>query len=148
MITGVAFIILGIVFLLVALYTLLIKIPKSRAQVDRRTAKTKGVVKEIHVKTYRTKRKNGLGYHETHTYKADFTYNVGGTEYMIKGVAVTPAPEEGEEVDISYNPDNPADGHADKYFANPYSNKVGGFIFFGLSAVLLIIGAICCTMAS
>ena len=139
---GSAFLILGVVFLIVALYTLIIKIPKSRAQVERRTAKTKGTVKEVHVKTYRTKKKNGIGYHETHTYKADFSYNVGGTEYEIKSVPVMPAPDKGEEVDISYNPDNPSDAHADKFFANAYSNKVGGFIILAIAAVLLAIGAI------
>jgi hypothetical protein len=143
MILGTALVILGVVFLIVALYTLLVKIPKSRAQVERRTGKTTGRVTEIHVKTYRRKKPNKIGYYETKTYKADFSYNVGGTEYFIKGIPVTPAPEEGEEVEISYNPDDPADAHADKYFANPYSNKVGGLILLVLSAVLLILGVIC-----
>ena len=143
MILGVALLILGVVFLIVALYTLLVKSPKSRAQVERRTGKTTGRVAEVHVKIHRRKKKSGIGYFETKTYKADFSYNVGGTDYSIKGVPVTPAPGEGEEVEISYNPDDPADAHADKYFANPYSNKVGGLILLVLAAVLLILGVIC-----
>ncbi len=139
---GVALIVLGIVFLFVALYTLLIKIPKSRAQDARRIGKTKGRVTEVHVKTYETKRTNGAGYRQTHTYKADFAFNVGGTEYTIKGVPVTPAPNEGEEVDISYNPDNPSDAHADKYFASASANKTGGLIILGLSAAMIALGAL------
>ena len=139
---GVALIILGIVFLFVALYTLLIKIPKSRAQTERRTGKTKGRVAEVHVKTYETKKSHGAGYRQTHTYKADFAYNVGGTEYMIKGVPVTPAPNEGDEVDISYNPDNPSDAHADKYFATASANKTGGLIILGISVAMIALGAV------
>ena len=140
--TGVALIILGVVFLIVALYTLIIKIPKSRAQFERRTGKTRGVVKEVHVKTYETKKSNSAGYRTTHTYKADFSFNVGGTEYMIKGVPVTPAPNEGDEVDISYNPDNPSDAHADKYFASASANKTGGLIILGISVAMILLGVV------
>ena len=139
---GVALIILGVVFMVVALYTLLIKIPKSRAQTERRTGKTKGIVKEVHVKTYETKKQNSPGYRTTHTYKADFSFNVGGTEYMIKGIPVTPAPNEGDEVDISYNPDNPSDAHADKYFATASANKTGGLIILGVSAAMILLGLV------
>ena len=140
--TGIAMIILGVIFFVVALYTLFVKIPKSRKQIEKRSGKTTGVVKEIHKKTYQTKKRNGAGYRETHTYKADFTFNVGGQEYMIKGVPVFPAPEEGEQVDISYDPDNPQDAHADKFFADPASNKSGGMVLAIVAAVLLILGIV------
>ncbi len=139
---GVALIVLGVVFLIVGLYTILIKIPKSRAQGERRTGKTKGRVTEVHVKTYETKKANSPGYRETHTYKADFAFNVGGTEYTIKGVPVTPAPNEGDEVDISYNPDDPSDAHADKYFASAEANKTGGLIILGVSVAMILLGVV------
>ncbi len=139
---GVALIIVGIIFLFVALYTLLIKIPKSRAQGNRRTGKTTGRVTDVHEKTYETKRTNGAGYRTTHTYKADFAFNVGGQEYTIKGIPVTPAPNVGDEVDISYNPDDPSDAHADKYFATASANKTGGLAILGLSAAMIFLGVI------
>ncbi len=138
---GPACLILGIIFLIVALYTLVIKIPKSRAQVERRTGKTVGKVTEVIVKTYETK-KQGVGYRETKTYKANFSYNVNGTEYTLKGIATMPAPAEGDELDIHYNPENPADAHVDKYFADAAANKSGGLIILGLAGVLILIGII------
>ncbi len=139
---GVACLILGIVFLVVGLYTLVIKIPKSRAQTERRTGKTVGKVTEVIVKTYETKKKNSPGYRETKTYKSNFAYSVNGTEYTIKGIATMPPPAEGDDVDISYNPENPADAHVDKYFADAAANKSGGLIILGISGVLLLIGIV------
>ncbi len=139
---GPACLILGIIFLIVALYTILIKIPKSRAQVERRTGKTVGRVTEVIVKTYETKKQNAAGYRETKTYKANFSYNVNGTEYTLKGIATMPAPAEGDELDVHYNPENPADAHVDKYFADAAANKTGGLIILGLAGVLILIGII------
>ncbi len=141
MITAAAFLVLGVILLFVALYTLIIKIPKSRAQVARREGKTKGRITEVHVKTYRNKSSSGE-YHETKTYKADFVYDVGGQEYTLKGIVATNVPTEGDEMDISYNPDKPSDAHVDKYFADPAANKQGGLILLGVAAVLLVIGIV------
>ena len=146
MVTGVAFFILGIIFLFVALYTLLVKIPKSRKQVERREGHTKGRITKVHVHTYRRQSSN-LKTHETKTYKADFVYTVGGQEYTLNGIVATNVPTEGEEMDISYNPDKPSDAHVDKYFADPTANKTGGLILLVIAAVLLLIGIVAIMMA-
>lgn len=141
MITAAAFIVLGIIFLIVALYTLIIKIPKSRAQVERRSGKTHGVVSNVDVRTYRRKSSSGK-YRESKTYKVDLTFNVGGEEYTIKGIPATNVPNQGDAMDVSYNPDKPSDAHIDMYFADPSANKTGGIILLAVAAVLLLIGVI------
>ncbi|WP_026525455.1 MULTISPECIES: DUF3592 domain-containing protein [unclassified Butyrivibrio] len=138
--TGAAFIILGIVFLCIALYTFVIKLPKSRVQISRRTGKTRGKISNVDVKILKHKKKSGLGYHETKTYRLDVTYNVGGTDYELKKIISMTSKEVGEEVDVSYNPDEPSDAHADEFFAGEVGTKAGGVVMLIIAVVLLLIG--------
>ena len=137
---GIALLIVGVVFLLISLYTFLIKLPKSRAQASRRTAQTNGVISSVEEKVYQRKKSNKVGYYESKMYKLDFSYTVDGTPYEIKGIASVAKHEEGEEYKVSYNPDDPSDAHVDEFFAGAYGSKIGGVIFIILAAVLIVLG--------
>lgn len=139
---GVALIVLGVVFLFVGGYYFLIKAPKSRAQFERRTGKTKGSISDVIVKEHKTKKKNRTGYYVTHTYKAECRYNVGGVEYKLRNIPCATKPEVGDEVDITYNPDDPQDAHVDQFTADPDTNKKAGLIIMVIAAIMCVIGIV------
>ncbi|WP_026492278.1 DUF3592 domain-containing protein [Butyrivibrio sp. XPD2002] len=137
---GVALIVLGIVFLFVGLYHFLIKAPRSRAQFERRTAKTDGTISDVIVKEHKTKRKHGVGYHVTHTYKVTCTYKVSGMEYTLKNIPAALQPAVGDQLAISYNPDDPQDAHVDQYTADPDTNRKAGLGIMGAAVIMCILG--------
>lgn len=139
---GIALIILGIIFVFVGLYYVLIKAPRSRAQFERRTAKTGGTIIDVIVKTHKQKRKNHAGYRTTYTYKVTTSYNVSGMAYTLKNIPAVLAPQVGDSVDISYNPDDPQDAHVDQYTADPDTNKKGGLGILAFSAIMIVLGVI------
>ncbi|MCR4789405.1 MAG: DUF3592 domain-containing protein [Lachnospiraceae bacterium] len=138
--TGIAMIIVGIVFLIIALYTFLVSIPKSKAQAARRTSETTGVISNVEEKIYQRKKSGKAGYYESKMYKLDFTYNADGTEYQIKGIASVAKHEQGEEFKVSYDPENPSDAHVNEFFAGAAGNKIGGVIFLIIAVVLILLG--------
>ncbi|WP_026511042.1 DUF3592 domain-containing protein [Butyrivibrio sp. LC3010] len=139
---GIALIILGVVFLFAGLYHVFIKTPRTRAQFERRTAKTSGTISDVIVKTHRTKKRNRPGYNETHTYKISCNYTVNGKDYILHNIPAVSQPTVGDGVDISYNPEEPDDAHVDQYTADPDANKKGGLIILGCSVVMIVLGAI------
>lgn len=138
--SGIAFLILGVVFLIISLYTFIIAIPKSRKQAERRTGKTTGKISAVHEKVYKRKKSGKVGYYESKMYKIDISYQVNGQNYEIKDIASTTSRNEGEPVTVSYDPENPADAHADEFFAGVVGNKIGGVIMLIVAVVLLLIG--------
>lgn len=137
---GVALIVLGIIFLFVGLYHVLIKAPRSRAQFERRTGKIEGTISDVIVKKHRNKKKKHAGYYTTYTYKVTCTYKVSGMEYTLKNIPAALPPTVGDPVNISYNPDDPQDAHIDQYTADPDTNRKAGIGITIFAIIMCIIG--------
>ena len=122
---------LGITFLIIAVY-LLILYPVQSAQLKRRSAETEGHVTEIREKYVR---RRGT------TYFIDFEYTVDGNVQTLKNVRWPLKPD--EKVMIAYNPSKPGDAHVKEFrTANPKVFLIIGLILVVLSVILVVVGSV------
>ena len=97
---------LGLLFLVIGIVYFFFQVPKLRRELERRTEQTTAIIsrgKYVH------KRRGGS------YYLYDLDYTVSGQDYGLKKVKSHSHFAEGDELSVSFNPDDPSDAHIDKF---------------------------------
>ena len=120
-------IIVGFVILCLGIF-FMIYYKVHKKQNNRRTARVQGTCVNI---TVNTSEDSG----DTTHY--DFSYDVGGNQYMLKNLIVPGSPAIGDQVTLRYNPDNPKDAGYD--FASDGKEKYILYVGIGITVVGIIL---------
>lgn len=124
---------LGLLFLVIGIVYFFFQVPKLRRELERRTEQTTAIIsrgKYVH------KRRGGS------YYLYDLDYTVSGQDYGLKKVKSHSHFAEGDELSVSFNPDDPSDAHIDKFHTDPETGKKVSYIFLIAGGACLLIGII------
>ncbi len=135
---GTVLIAIGAIFLISGLVYLIVKVPKSRREQERRTAEVPGTI--THEREVRRRKKSTKLYY-------DMLYTVNGQQFQLKDVRSMTRHTVGEKVRIAYNPEDPEDAHANELHSSPEETKKSGIVLLIVGAVVAVIGVICMFMA-